>query len=243
VPGAGVATSMRAALLLALTATSAAAAAPTHLMLRQKTWGPAGPEAAAESVQYASGKTMVLDDPSTRWIANLGGRTLTLVDKRQRTYSVLSFEDLQRQATRAEEALESLPPQARDMLGLDTPATVTPTGRQETIAGYRAREYALRGGPATGTIWVTDELSLPPGAADWERLAASLGGGFRPGGVLAKELRKLTGVPLRTQVTVRIGQQQMESTSEVVEVRHEPPPPELLGVPRGYRRVSAPGAD
>jgi uncharacterized protein DUF4412 len=233
---------MRAALLVAVSV-SAAVAAPTDLMLRQKTWGPAGPEAAAESVQYASGKTMILDDPSMRWIANLGGRTLTLVDKRERTYTVLSFDDLQRQATRADEALESLPPQAREMLGLDEPASVKPTGRQETIAGYRAREYALRGGPATGTIWVTDQLSLPPGAADWEQLASSLGGGFRPGGVLAKELRKLTGVPLRTQVTVRVGQQQTESTSEVVEVRHEPPPRDLLGVPSGYRRVSAPGAE
>jgi hypothetical protein len=227
-------------LLLALATPAAGGTFAKELMLRQRTYGPAGPASAEEQRQYFSGDKIVVDDGRARSIVDLVARTWTLVDKRKKNYTVMPFDDLRRRGEAATKALERLPPEARRMLGLDVAVSVRPTGRTERIAGHTAKEYAIAAGPARGTVWVTEEIRLPAEAQEWEKLSASLGGPARPGGSLEAEIAKLAGLPLRTSMTVSLGPGKVETTTEVVEVREAPAPPEMLRIPEGFEKIAPP---
>jgi len=214
---------------------TALAAPGGDLILRQRTTGPT----AGEQTQYFSGDKMVTDDPHTRSIVDLAARTLTTADKEKRTYWVRTFDDLRAESERTQRSLAQLPNEARRQLGLDMPVTVKPTGRTERIAGYAAREYAVTAGPATGTVWITDQLAQPAAAREWERFSAVIGGAGRPGGRLAGELAKYDGVPLRSKMTLSMGPRTFDTSTEVIEVRQAAPPSEVLAVPAGFKKVDA----
>jgi hypothetical protein len=230
----------KATALLCLLAPSATAGPfAKDLMLRQRTVARTG-AAAQEQTQYFSGSKMVTDDRHRRSIVDLTAGTLTMLDKTKKTWMVMKFADLKRESERTAKRLTELPPETRKMLGLDAAVSLSPTGRSEEIAGHPAKEYAVRGGPTTGSVWVTDDIALPVEARDWGKLTASLGGPSQPGGRLAAEMAKLEGLPVRTSLTITVGQQKTEITTEVVEVKEMAPPPELLAVPADYRQVDPP---
>jgi hypothetical protein len=229
----------RIVLLLVL----AAPALAGDLMLRERTSGGAEPGASEEAHQWLGAEWVVVDDPHQRSIVDLGGHTVTVVDKEKHTYTVSTFDELRHRAALAGEALRNLPPDARRMMGLDTPVTLTATGQSEQIAGHQAKEYRVGGGGVTGTVWVTDELHLPAGARTWEELTAELAGHDRAGGTLPAEIARLGGVPLRRSLTVSIGSEKVRTTSEVVEVKETGPPTDLLVVPGGYARVDPPSEE
>jgi hypothetical protein len=233
------ATEMRRALAGLAFVWLGAAPALADLTLRQRSYGPAGPEAARVQTQYFGGRKMVTDDARERSIVDLAAGTLTVVDKEKETYSVVAFDELRRRGTDAAERLKELPPEARRLLGLDAEVKLTPTGRSERIAGYPAREYALDAGPTRGSVWVADGLAQPEEARAWQRLSAAFGGPGRPGSVLGAELAKLPGLPLRTTLTVALGSGATTSTTEVVEIRHAGPPAAMLGVPAGFTKREA----
>ncbi len=209
------------------------------LILRQRTTLTGGPRPAPprEQTQYFSGRTMVIDDDDARSIVDLSAKTLTVVDKRQRTYTVTSFDDLRARAEAMRRRLRTMPPEARQMLGMDARVSVEATGKREEIAGHGAREHRVSAGPATGSVWVTDEVAMPAGTQEWEQLSATLGGRDAPGAKLAEALAELKGIPLRSIMTVATGQSRMTSTTEVVEVREAPAPPDVLRVPDGFRKT------
>jgi hypothetical protein len=230
----------RLALLLALSLAVPAWGAPaTDLILRQRTTLTGGPRPAPprEQTQYFSGRTMVIDDAAARSIVDLAAKTLTVVDKRQRTYTVTSFDDLRTRAETMRRQLRNMPPEARLMLGMDARASVEATGKREEIAGHLAREYRVSAGPATGSVWMTDEIAMPAGAEEWQQLSATLGGRDAPGAKLAEALAGLKGIPLRSTMTLAMGQSTTTSATEVVEVREAPVPPDVLRVPDGFRKT------
>jgi uncharacterized protein DUF4412 len=218
----------------------APAAAADNLMLKQRTSTTGGSPVQSGTrvqTQYFSGSRMVTDDTHLRSIVDLEHKTLTLVDKDRKTYGTHTFDELREQMEEARKHLDELPPEARKLLALDPSAVhVTPTGRTDDIAGYSAKEYAVDGGPAKGTVWIADALPVPAEARDWERLSANLGGPGNPGGALAAALARLDGVPLRTSMTVALGSETIGMTTEVVEVRRATPDPGLLEVPAGFRK-------
>ncbi len=131
------------ALLLA-----AAAAQAGDLTVRQRTTTGGGRNAQTrEETQYAHGNTLVIDGPDERTIVDVGARTMTIADKRRKTYFVLTFDQMRSQADAVQKKLQDMPRQERgmmdEMLGNGAPVTLQPTGKKETIAGYEATEYAL----------------------------------------------------------------------------------------------------
>src|SRR5881296_653903 len=185
-------------LVLGLALAAPAGARGKDLMLRQRVYGTGGPKAGREQTQYFSGDKIVIASPGQRAIVDLAARTWTVIEPEKRTYSVRTFDDLRRAGERATKALEGLPPETRKRLGVDTPVSVQATGKSEKSAGYTAKEYAVSGGAASGTVWLTEELAVPAEAREWERLSSPATG---PGAALAAEMAKLKGVPLRTSLT------------------------------------------
>ena len=237
---------MRAAFALVVPALLLATAAQAgDLTVRQRTTTGGGRNAQTrEETQYAHGDTLVIDGPDERTIVDVGARTMTIADKRRKTYFVLTFDQMRAQADAVQKKLQEMPSQERgmmdQMLGNGAPVTLQPTGRKETIAGYEATEYALRGGPFQGSVWTTDALALPEGVRKWRELSASATAQKGPGRQLAEALAHAKGVPLRTTMTATIGPGTFSTSTEAVEVITAPPPPDVLVVPPGFTKTAPP---
>jgi len=223
----------------------AAAAHAGDLTIRQRTTTGGGQNAETrEETQYAHGDTLVIDGKDQRTIVDVAARTMTLADKTRKTYFVVTFDDMRKQADAMQKKLEEMPRQERgmmdEMLGSGAAVTLQPTGRRETIAGYQANEYVLSGGPFRGAVWTTDALALPEGVRKWRELSASATAQKGPARQLAEALAHAKGVPLRTTMSATIGPGTFSTSTEAVEVTTAPPPPDVLVVPPGFTRVAAP---
>lgn len=216
------------------------------LTLRQRTTtSTAGQSHAREETQYAHDGLLVIDAPDTRTIVDVDARTMTLADKARKTYVVMTFDDLKRQAEKVQQRADRMPPDVKrmldDMLGAGKAIALTPTGKQDTIAGYVAREYALSGGPFRGSIWTTDAIALPEGVRKWRELSASATAQAGPARPLAQALAQVKGLPLRTGMAATFGKDGSFSTAtEVLEVSAKAPPADVLVVPPGFTRTAAP---
>ena len=223
----------------------AAAAQAGDLTVRQRTTTGGGRNAQTrEETQYAHGDTLVIDGPDERTIVDVGARTMTIADKQKKTYFMLTFDQMRAQADAVQKKLQEMPSQERgmmdQMLGNGAPVTLQPTGRKETIAGYEATEYALRGGPFQGSVWTTEALSLPEGVRKWRELSASATAQKGPGRQLAEALAHAKGVPLRTTMIATIGPGTFSTSTEAVAVSTAPPPPDVLVVPPGFTKTAPP---
>jgi len=237
-------TSAIAAVLLVATAAAAA-----DLTIRQKTTttGSRG-TSAREDMVYVTASAMVVDGEQDRTIVDVASRTITLADKTEKTWFTVTTDQLRAQADAVQAELKrhlsDMPPEARAMAekmmgGAAAEATVTPTGKHETNAGYDAAEYRVRAGALTGSVWASTQLPTPDGLAQWKEMSLGTSGPQGPGRGMAEAFAKIQGFPLRTTMTGG-GPGAIASTTEVLEVREASPPAAVLSVPEGFRKVDPP---
>lgn len=216
----------------------ASGAGATDLVVRQRTSTGTTTTPNEETV-YLMPSSIVTDSRAMRLIVDLDTRTITSADKAQRTYSVMTFDQLRAQLAAIRKALEGLPPEARERMAplLDeSPVTLEATGKTDTIAGYVAKEHALRGGPYTGSIWVTDAIATPPAFQKWKTIEKSYGGAARE---LGEAIEKLHGFPLRSRIETHVPGQTTVLTNDVVEVREGSAPADVRAVPPGFTKQTA----
>lgn len=231
---------MPRALVAALLVAIAANAPAADLMVRQRlttTGGPGGGPRTEESTEYITAKLSVSDGSSSRTIVDLEAKTLTMIDKQRKTYAVMTFDDLRRRGEEMRKKLDELPPEVRRRMSGDADATVKPTGRTERIAGYDAKEYSLEAGIMKGSIWTTEAIPTPGDRQQWKQFASASGATQGPGGKVTEALANIEGFPLRTVITQEMGPVKVTMTNETLEVRQQSPPPGMVTVPDGFRRM------
>ncbi|HVN86070.1 MAG TPA: DUF4412 domain-containing protein [Candidatus Binatia bacterium] len=227
--------------------TVAVTASAKDLTIHQRTSIGVHGGTAQDVMEYWSGSKMVSDDSQMRSIVDLDARTFTMLDKAKKTYFTETFDEMRSQVERAHQAmqkqLESLPPQAREMMGNfnpDTPITVKATGKTEKIAGYDAKEYALEGGATSGSVWASDALLPPVAPEKVEALRKAMNGMPGPGGKLAGAMVQIKGLPLRTTMMTTMGPQKVASSTEVIEVSEKVPPADVMTIPDGFTKTAPP---
>jgi len=217
------------------------------LTLRQRTTGAGTTSEPHEEMQYWTATKRITDGPHMRMILDVSAKTMTFVDKDKKTYRVQTFDQMHQQIEAAKKQMESLPPQAREMMEKMTGGTASvnlkPTGKTEKIAGYEAKEYLIEGtGPMTGSVWITEALQIPMDPATWEQVGAAMAGPQGQAYKLQAAMAKLKGLPLRTSMNTMMGPQKVGVTNEVIEVQEKSAPPEVLTVPEGFKKLEAPPA-
>jgi hypothetical protein len=224
----------------------AGAALAGDLTLRQRTTTTGGGRSLArEETQYAHGDLLVIDAPDTRTIVDVGANTMTVADKQAKTYFVMTFDDMRRQADAVQARANEMPPDVKkmldEMLGTGATVTVERTGKRDTIAGHVANEYTLSAGPFRGSIWTTDAITLPEGVRKWRELSASATAPAGPARPLAQALAQVKGVPLRTGMAATLGRGgSITTATEVLEVRTTEAPADVLRIPPGFTKASPP---
>jgi hypothetical protein len=215
------------------------------LTLRQRTTTTSsGQSFAREETQYAHGDLLVIDASDTRTIVDVTAQTMTIADKQKKTYFVMTFDDMRRQAEAVQSRAAKMPPDVKkmldEMLGVGAKITLKPSGKHDTIAGYDAAEYRLAGGPFHGSIWTTDAIATPDGVRRWRELSASATASAGPARPLAHALSQVQGTPLRVGMAATTGHGSFSTSTEVLEVSTEPVPSDVLQVPRGFTKVPTP---
>lgn len=124
---------------------------------------------------YVSGAKTRTDAGPVTMIFDTGAKTLTLLDRRTRTYTVQPYDAKPRLSAR------------------DVSVTVTNTRRRQTILGHPARLFRVRGKslgvPVTAEIWAAEDIVRP--------VIATLFNGTDEG-ILAP----IRGLPLRVRLVV-----------------------------------------
>ncbi len=230
---------MRIAFLVGCLLLASTVGAKDLIVRQRSSTGLSGPAPGEETVYLADDK-IVTDSTAMRVVVDLTQKTITSIDKEKKVYSVLTFDELRGQMEALRKSLDSLPPEARKQLGAlfeeSGPVTVKESGKTETIAGYTAKEYAVSGGPYSGSIWTTSAIATPPSFGKWKSIEQSHGGAARR---LGEAMEKVDGFPLRTRIEIKSGEQPVVLSNEVIEVKDGSPPAELLKVPPGFTKQAA----
>ena len=141
--------------------------------------------------------------------------------------------------------MAELPPEARKamepLLDEGPPVTATATGKTTTIAGYVANEWAIKGGPYTGSVWATDAIATPPAFQKWKSIEQGRGGMAGAGRRLGEAMQHVQGFPLRTRIETQTGGQTTILANEVLDVKEGTAPADVLKVPAGYTRQAQEG--
>ncbi len=220
---------------------AASTAGVADVIVRQRTSTSAAATPNEETV-YLMPSTIVTDSRAMRMIVDLDKGTITTADKAERTYTVTTFDQLQAQMAEIRKAIDALPPEVRERMAPlldDTPVTLEATGKTDTIAGYVAKEHALRGGPYSGSIWTTDAIATPPAFQKWKAMEKNYGGAARR---LSEAIEKLHGFPLRSRIETKTAGETVVLSNDVVEVREGSTPDGVRKIPPGFTKQPAPAA-
>jgi len=195
-------------------------------------------------------KTDYISATATRTGTGDGGEIILRLDQKkmyllrpaQKTYSVMTFEDMQAMASKAAAALENLPPEAaarmqKMMGGMGGAVTVTHVGPGEPVAGYATEQYhVVLGTMMEGDIWAAPALALPPMFYDAMK-AATPANPILDMKKVFDEYKKIKGMPLKSVTNTKMMGQLMTSTTLATSVSKSPIPASTFEVPADYKLV------
>lgn len=164
---------------------------------------------------------------------------LVTVDNNRKTYSEMTFQELQQmldktfagmgQDPRAMEAMKK-------MMGRSgAPVAVTREGAGGTIAGYPTEKYRITG-PVEMEIWAAPDVKVPAAYYDSLPLRMPPNPMF-DARELAKAYKQIDGWPMKTVLNIRMMGMSMTTTTEVTSVRKGAVPAATFAVPAGYKLV------
>jgi hypothetical protein len=207
------------------------------LMVRARTTAAGGPMIEAEL--YWSGNKRVTEQKKQRMIFDIDSKTVTVVDKQHKQYSIRSFDEILKQREVLNKRFDAMSQQQRERVGLGKPITLKPTGKTEKIVGYTAKEYVLDGGPFAGSMWIAEDLQ-PATWRQWQQVVANAESSGYAGRQLAEAIASQGGFLVRSELTLNLGAKPISLSTEVIEVSAKAAPPDLLVVPEGFHKVEAP---
>jgi len=178
----------------------------------------------------ADGNDMILRFDQEKMVA---------LDHRKKTYSEITFEELQRKVEQAasqmskaanKDEMEAM----RQMLGgASGEFKVTRLGPGETIAGYATVKYSMSFGPVGMELSVAPELKIPAAYYDALKLRVPPNPMFDMG-KMYEEMKKIDGMTLKSVMQMKIMNMSMTTTTIVTSVDKGPIPASTFEVPAGY---------
>ncbi len=161
------------------------------------------------------------------------------VDNNRKTYSEMTFQEMQQALDKAfaglgedRQAMEAM----KKMMGRSgAPVAVTKEGAGGTIAGYPTEKYRITG-PVEMEIWAAPDLKVPVAYYDSLPLRMPPNPMF-DARELSKAYKQIEGWPMKTVLNIRMMGMSMTTTTEVTSVRKGAVPAATFAVPAGYKLV------
>ncbi|HYK88021.1 MAG TPA: DUF4412 domain-containing protein [Acidobacteriota bacterium] len=198
----------------------------------------------ATATQYYSSKAMrTTSSAGQDSIIRFDTGKIINIDNKQKTYTEITFEQLNEmlpklgeQAGADKEKME----QMRKMMAqmgqqMSESFSVTKEGPGETIAGYATDKYHVTG-PMEMEIHASPDLKIPAVYYDVMKMGVQRNPMFDMS-KLYDEMKKITGMPLKTVMTMKMMNMEMKTTTVVTSVEKGPIPASMFEVPAGYKQV------
>jgi hypothetical protein len=134
-----------------------------------------------------------------------------------------------------------LPPQAAAMAGMMTmTATVVPTTEKKKIGQWNCTGYdvtvSIMGMPMKERVWATMETGFDVAAFNAKFLGPMLKGTMRFDDASVKEMQKIQGFQVATEMNGEMMGAKVHSTMDVLEISKKSPPANPYVVPAGYTK-------
>jgi hypothetical protein len=167
---------------------------------------------------------------------------LITIDNKKKTYSEITFQELQDMINKVGAAAGQMNDEdmamMKKMMGqMATSFSVAKVGPGETIAGYATEKYLLKG-PIEAEISAASDLKMPATYYDVMKFQMPSMPMFDMG-KMYEEMKKISGFPLKTVTTMKMMGNEMKTTKVVTSIEKGAIPASVFEIPAGYKRVEA----
>jgi Domain of unknown function (DUF4412) len=227
--------------LLALVASAAVPLAAQDLIITEsvKTTSTmmGGANRNGTSMTYFSSKAIKVSGADKRdSIIRFDEQKIVTVDHDKKTYSEMTFKELEERISRVGEEMEKNKEQLeamKKMMGqVSDSFTVEKIGPGDAIAGYDTEKYLVKG-PFEMEVWAAPALKTPTQYYDLMKLRMPRNPLF-DAGKMYDEMKKIDGMTLKSVMTVRMMGRETKTVTEAVSVEKTTLPPATFAVPSGY---------
>ncbi len=190
---------------------------------------------------FSKNATKVTSSDGNDTIVRFDAEKIILIDNKQKTYSEMTFKQLQEMVSQASAVLGQLSGEQaaamKKMMGgqMSAPVSLAKQGPGETIAGYATEKYLLQG-PMEMEIHSASALKIPSAYYDIMKIRMPANPLFDMGKMI-EEMKKINGIPLKTVTIMRMMGQEMKTTKVVTSVDKGSIPASIFEVPAGYKSV------
>ncbi len=202
--------------------------------------GRGGDRTSTVTTYMTTGAVKRSSSDGTDTILRLDDGRMILVDNNKKTYSEVTFQELQAMMDQAGAVPQNLPPEAmaamqKMMGGASTEVTVTKAGAGEPIAGYATVKYLVTG-PMSMEIWAAPDLKVPPQYYDAIRMRMPRNPMFDMGKIF-DAMKQIEGFALKQITTMKMMGMETRSTMVVTSIDKGPIGKATFDVPAGYKKV------
>jgi len=186
---------------------------------------------------------VILDEGGRTIIFRLDKQLMITVDNADKTYTELTFAELEKTMKKAGAQMEEMKKKMADlpeeqrkmmeqMMGDGGVVEVKATGEKKSISGYACSKYVVtKNGKESIAVWTTKDVkgfdSMRKDMEEFGRLIAELNPMM--GKEMAEGMKKIEGFPIQTDMG--------SIKSVVTKVEKRASPPSEFDVPSGYKKV------
>jgi hypothetical protein len=203
------------------------------------------------SQNYAMPRMFKIVNPTTVMILRMDQEKIYTVDPAKKTYSEMTFADMEAYAKKAgekmaqyREKMKNMPPEQRKQIeamtgmmgGTEGPVEISATGEKKSVDGFSCAKYVMkRGGKEMMTLWVTKDVAgFDNLRKDWMEFGKRMAALTNMSG-LGDAYQKIDGFPMETDMDI-MG----KMTTVVTKVEKRTTPAGEFSVPAGYTKTESP---
>lgn len=191
------------------------------------------------------------DSPEQSVILRLDQNKMYMLNHGEKTYAELPLDFGNKVDSKMKEAMEGEdmdPEQKESMMKMmqgmsEMKVTITPTGETKKIGNWNCQKYIqtmeTMMGPTNSEIWATEDLKM-----DYDLYSKFMAAMSGQGGTLsnmmtdmAKEMKKIKGVPVLTVSSMNMMGASIKSTQELIEFKEGNAPAGIFDLPKGYKKT------
>lgn len=195
---------------------------------------------ATSSTEYYSDDAIRSNSSDgTDTIIRLDTQKIIIIDNNKKTYSEMSFQQLQELADESmgqlDENSEAMAAMKQLMGSGSDSFTVTKEGPGEEIVGYATEKYHMQG-PMEIYFWAAPDFSIP--SKYYDILQSTLPKNpMMDLGKMYEEYKKINGMILKSEMVIKVMNMEMKITEITTSIQKGPIPASVFQMPEGYRLV------
>ncbi|MDP2895156.1 MAG: DUF4412 domain-containing protein [bacterium] len=189
------------------------------------------------TVYWTAMKKRDYDSHGNITITDLNTRTMTVLDPKEKTYAVITFDEMK-------EREASLPEKLRPIR--EAKLSVQETGETRTLDGYPCERLVLKVGPTAITVWVTKQIKVDPALVEFNTKFLELTKEVKMLNIQAQMQAAFSQRNVYPYLTI-IEMPLLKGDKQIVrsrakEVSYEKIDPSVFAIPEGYKEEAPPEA-